>query len=143
MSSSVSCFSVKVRQRDSNALCTLNEGFSVVAPINVTWPDSTGPRKTSCWLLEKRWISSQKMIVFRPVNPSSALASENIFLHSATPELVLLISTKRLPTMFAITLAIVVLPVPAPPQSIMDGTRSASISPRSTPSGPTSSCPYT
>ena len=33
-------------------------GFSVVAPMRVTDPRSTAPRRLSCWALEKRWISS-------------------------------------------------------------------------------------
>src|SRR3954454_10790313 len=101
MSASLSFCNVNVLQRDNRALWTLNEGFSVVAPISVTVPFSTGPRKTSCWLLlnlecesavscqvlkaeTDLWISSQNMIVFLPVRPSSLLASAKIFLHSAT-----------------------------------------------------------
>ena len=53
-----------------------------------------------------------------------------------------LISTKRLPTIEAMHRAIVVFPVPAPPQSIIDGTRSCSIKLLSTPCVPTSSCPH-
>src|SRR5271170_5096312 len=157
MSLSLSLCNVNVLQRDNRALCTLNEGFSVVAPISVTVPFSTGPRKTSCWLLlnlEREsavscqvlkaeetdlWISSQNRIVFLPARPSSLLASAKIFLHSATPELVLFISMKRLPTILAITLAMVVFPVPALPQRIILGTLSCSIKPRRTPEGPTSS----
>ena len=45
---------MKVRQRESSAFWTLNEGFSVVAPISVMAPLSTGLRKTSCWVLLKR-----------------------------------------------------------------------------------------
>ena len=141
ISSLFSCCRVKVRHRESNASCTLKLGFSVVAPMRVICPLSTGPRNTSCCVFEKRWISSQKMIVFRPVRDSSDFASANSFLHSATPEEVLLISTKRLPDEDAITRAIVVLPVPALPHRIMDGTRSASMRPRRTPVGPTRSCP--
>lgn len=141
MSSLFSCCSVKVRHRESNASCTLKLGFSVVAPMRVICPLSTGPRKTSCCVFEKRWISSQKMIVLRPVRDSSDLASAKSFLHSATPEDVLLISTKRPPDVDAITRAMVVLPVPALPHRIMEGTRSASMRPRRTPVGPTRSCP--
>src|SRR5436305_2444782 len=148
MSLSLSFCNVNVLQRDNRALCTLNEGFSVVAPISVTVPFSTGPRKTSCWLLlnleresvvsltgvkkgrTDRWISSQNIIVFLPARPSSLLASAKIFLHSTTPELVLFISMKRLPTILAITLAMIVLPVPALPQRIIFGALSCSIKPR-------------
>jgi len=47
-----------------------------------------------------------------------------------TPELVLFISMKRLPTILAITLAMIVLPVPALPQRIIFGALSCSIKPR-------------
>lgn len=50
---------VKVRQRERSADASLKEGFSVVAPIRVMRPDSTGERKMSCWDFVKRWISSQ------------------------------------------------------------------------------------
>ena len=83
------------------------------------------------------------MIVLRPVSPRSFFASEKIFLHSATFDEVLLISTKRLPTTLATILAIVVFPVPEPPQRIMEGTLSCSMRPRSTPCGPISSWPQT
>ena len=142
-SASVSLFRVKVRHRESKALTTLKDGFSVVAPMRVIWPASTGPRKTSCWDLLNLCISSQKIMVLRPAKVSSVLASEKSFLTSPTPLLVLLISTKRLPAVLAMSRAIVVLPVPGSPHRIMDGTRSASTSPRSTPDGPTSSCPQT
>ena len=45
-------------QRDSRALFTLKDGFSVVAPINVISPDSTAPSNASCCALLKRCISS-------------------------------------------------------------------------------------
>ena len=44
---------------------TSNDGFSVVAPINVIVPSSTAPKRLSCWLLLKRWISSIKSIGLR------------------------------------------------------------------------------
>jgi hypothetical protein len=75
------------------------------------------------------------------VNIKLKNTSENNFLHSPTPKFVLLISMKRLLPLEAIIRAIVVLPVPGPPQSIIDGTRSCMISSRSTPCGPTSSWP--
>ena len=111
--------------------------------MSVTCPASTGARNTSCWLLLNLCISSQKMIVFRPVRRASFFASSNNLLHSPTPLDVLLISTKRQPAVCAISRAIVVFPVPGPPHRIIEGTRSATIRPRSTPFGPTSSCPAT
>ena len=44
-------------------------GFSVVAPISVISPSSTAGSSASCWALLKRWISSRKRIVRRPVEP--------------------------------------------------------------------------
>jgi hypothetical protein len=102
--------SVKVRHRDSSAEMTLKDGFSVVAAISVMVPDSTGPRKASCWFFEKRCSSSQKTIVFRPVSCRSLNASVNILRHSSSFVLVLLISTNLEPDVFAINRAIVVLP---------------------------------
>ncbi|KAL1856900.1 hypothetical protein VTK73DRAFT_8206 [Phialemonium thermophilum] len=142
-SSTDSGASVKVRHRLRSAACTLKLGFSVVAPINVMVPASTGRRNTSCCDLEKRWISSQNMMVFLPVKVNSLAASANSFLHSVTPVLVALISMKRLPTRLAMQRAIVVFPVPEPPHRIIDGTLSASIRLRRTPWGPTRSCPKT
>jgi hypothetical protein len=80
---------------------TLKLGFSVVAAISVMVPDSTGPRKASCCVFEKRCSSSQKTMVFRPVSCSSFDASANILRHSSSFVLVLLISTKRAPDVFA------------------------------------------
>ena len=115
----------------------------MVAPMSVMVPASTGFRKMSCCALVKRWISSQKMMVRRPVSCSSLKASLKYFLHSATPELVAFSSMKRLPVLCAMQRAMVVFPVPEPPQRIMEGTRSVSISERNTPLGPTRSWPKT
>lgn len=80
-------------------------------------------------------------IVLRPVNMSSLFACLNTSLHSPTPLAVAEISTNRALTVFAITRASVVFPHPALPQRIILGIRPSSINPRSTPFGPTSSCP--
>ena len=45
MSASVNLASVKVRHLDSSALASRKLGFSVVAAMSVTWPDSTGARR--------------------------------------------------------------------------------------------------
>ena len=50
-------------QRQSSAELTSKYGFSVVAPISVTRPDSTAGSSASCWALLKRWISSRNRIV--------------------------------------------------------------------------------
>lgn len=122
ISSSDSFASTNTLQRDNRAPVRLNEGLLVVAPIKVIMPASTGPSSTSCCDLLKRCISSQNMMVFRPVNPSSLWACAKSFLHSATPVLALLTSTKRVPAAEAIRRAIVVLPDPGEPQRIIDGT---------------------
>ena len=64
-SSSPSGCSTYTAARDSRALLTSKDGFSVVAPMNVNRPDSTYGRNASCWLLLKRWISSTNRIVRR------------------------------------------------------------------------------
>ena len=48
ISSLVNSFKTKTRQRDSKALLTSNDGFSVVAPINTIDPFSTKGKKASC-----------------------------------------------------------------------------------------------
>ena len=53
---------------------TSKYGFSVVAPISVMTPSSTPGSSASCWDLLKRWISSRKRIVRRPVAPSRSRA---------------------------------------------------------------------
>lgn len=143
MSADESFCKVNVRHRDNKAAWTLKEGFSVVAPTRVMVPASTGFKKTSCCDFENRCISSQNIIVLRPVRDNSLAASWNSFLHSAVPQLVALISMKRLPTIFAIHRAIVVLPVPEPPHNMMDGIEFDSIKARNTPVGPTRSWPAT
>src|SRR5690554_989110 len=47
-------FSTYTWQRDNKGEITSKEGFSVVAPINVTVPFSTAPNKESCCDLLKR-----------------------------------------------------------------------------------------
>ena len=61
-------FRIYTWHRDSKAGITSKLGFSVVAPIRVTQPFSTAPKRESCWDLLKRWISSIKSIGFLVVN---------------------------------------------------------------------------
>lgn len=57
---------IYVRQRERRALITVKLGFSVVAPMRVTIHFSTQGRRTSCWLLVQRWISSRNRMVCLP-----------------------------------------------------------------------------
>ena len=60
-------------ERDSSAAFTSNDGFSVVAPMSTMSPASTRGRKASCCALLKRWISSTKTIVRRPLDAAPHL----------------------------------------------------------------------
>ena len=66
ISSSSSALRTNTLQRDKRAPLISNDGFSVVAPINIILPFSTKGRKASCCDLLKRCISSTKRIVFSP-----------------------------------------------------------------------------
>ena len=44
-------FSTTTRQRERSAAFTSNDGFSVVAPMSTTSPDSTCASSASCWAL--------------------------------------------------------------------------------------------
>jgi SpoVK/Ycf46/Vps4 family AAA+-type ATPase len=61
-------FRTTIRERDSNAALTSNEGFSVVAPTSTMVPSSTTGRKESCCARLKRWISSTNRSVPLPVS---------------------------------------------------------------------------
>ena len=50
----------------------------MVAPISVTRPSSTAGSSASCWALLKRWISSRKKIVRRPVCAALAGALDHL-----------------------------------------------------------------
>ena len=105
-------------QRDNSALLTLNEGFSVVAPIKVISPDSTAPRSASCWALLNRWISSTNTTGGSPNKPSSFASTSR---NSLTPALIAESGRKGRPTASANSIAKVVLPMPASPCKIIDG----------------------
>ena len=81
MSSSESAWSSITVQRESSAEFTSKYGFSVVAPISVTRPSSTACSTESCCALLKRWISSMKRIVRRPLAPSRSRAPAMIAAH--------------------------------------------------------------
>ena len=65
---------------------TSNDGFSVVAPMNVTSPCSTYGRNASCCALLKRCTSSTNRIVCRPDCASVASARATASRMSLTPE---------------------------------------------------------
>ena len=82
-------------ERDSSAAFTSNDGFSVVAPMRTMSPASTRGRKASCCALLKRWISSMKRIVRRPVARRIRSASVITSRISLMPESTALNETKR------------------------------------------------
>ena len=85
-SSSESGWSVRTRVRERSAEMTSNDGFSVVAPMNVTVPFSTWGRMASCWALLKRCTSSTKRMVPRSSVARISRASSTACRRSATPE---------------------------------------------------------
>ncbi len=93
---------------------TSKNGFSVVAPISVTSPSSTAGRSASCCALLKRWISSRKKTVRRPVRRRSS-ARSSIERTSARPALTADCSSNAPSAAVATMRAIVVLPVPGGP----------------------------
>ncbi len=66
ISSSVCWLNINTLVLESNALITVKEGFSVVAPISMMTPFSTYGRSASCCALFHLCISSKKRIVFLP-----------------------------------------------------------------------------
>lgn len=121
----------------------VKEGFSEVAPIRTSLPDSTYGRKTSCWFLLNRWISSRKRIV-------GALVLKKTLSQSSSTERTSLRSLvqqesdlKGHVVRFEIIYATVVLPQPEGPQRMNEGGGSFSRSVRTTePSANSSSLPY-
>ncbi len=112
--------STNTRERESNAEFTSNDGFSVVAPINVTVPSSTYGSTASCCALLKRWISSMNSTVRRPA-ARSLRASATTRRKSATPALTAESAAKCAPVCCAMMRANVVLPVPGGPHRIIEG----------------------
>src|SRR5450830_1735064 len=120
-SSSDKAFSTNTWARLSNALFTSNDGFSVVAPINVSKPLSTNGKKASCCDLLKRWTSSTNIMVRRPhccrVYSACSTAARISFTPANTADNGINSASEA----FAINRASVVLPTPGGPQSIIDG----------------------
>ncbi len=103
--------------RESRALFTSNEGFSVVAPTKVNSPLSTCGKKASCWLLLKRCTSSTNTMVRccrRPVARGLGLLDRvaDVF-HPPSTALMLMNCASNAS---AIRRAMVVLPTPGGPQ---------------------------
>ena len=106
--------------RDSNALLTSNDGFSVVAPMKVSSPRSTKGRKASCCALLKRCTSSTNRIVWRPDCASVASARATASRMSLTPASTAEMAMKSALNASAISRASVVLPEPGGPQRIIE-----------------------
>ena len=118
-SSSSNAFSTNTRHRDKSAALISNDGFSVVAPINMILPFSTYGRNASCWALLKRWISSTKRTVR---SPTLRLNSAR-FMTSFISLIPLVTALKLINSDFvfpAIMLARVVFPTPGGPQKIIE-----------------------
>ena len=122
--------------RDSNGPFTLKNGFSVVAPIKVSSPASTEGSSASCCARLKRCTSSRNSTVPLPCSPSNLRAPSTVSRTSFTPAETADRPTKDRFVAPAISLAIVVLPVPGGPQRIAELNRSASISARRGRPGP-------
>src|SRR3984893_79477 len=121
--------------RDNSGEITSNEGFSVVAPINVMCPASTYGRNASCCALLKRCTSSTNTIVRRPdrdLRSATAITS----LISLIPANTALNDTNSERVSRAINLASVVFPHPGGPHSSIDPISSFSICVRSGLPGP-------
>src|SRR5437870_9516661 len=99
---------------------TSKDGFSVVAPMNVSKPRSTKGRKASCCALLKRCTSSTKRIVCRPDCASAASACATASRISLTPASTAEMERKSALNASAINRASVVLPVPGGPQRIIE-----------------------
>src|SRR6202790_5522719 len=127
--------------RDNSGEITSNEGFSVVAPINVMCPASTYGRNASCCALLNRCTSSTNTIVRCPdrdLRSATAITS----LISLIPASTALNDTNSERVSRAINLASVVFPQPGGPHSSIDPISSFSICVRSGLPGPSNfSCP--
>ena len=128
------------RVRDSRAGITSNDGFSVVAPMRTMVPRSTWGRNASCCALLKRWISSTKSSVGRPLRASSSAASATIWRSSFTPCSTAEKVTVGTPLASPSSWASVVFPVPGGPHRISDSRRPLARRSRSTRPGPSRCC---
>ena len=85
MSSSSSGWSVSSSDLERSGETTENDGFSVVAPMKETQRFSTAGSSASCCVFEKRWTSSMKSRVCRPLMPSCCRAASTAARTSLTP----------------------------------------------------------
>lgn len=126
ISSSLIDSRIYVLQRDNRALITVKLGFSVVAPMSVMMPFSTHGRRTSCWDLDQRWISSRKSIVCCP-DLKLFCAPEMIFTTSSFFDRTHDRWKNSASSEFAMTRASEVLPQPGGHQRRIDGSLPASM----------------
>ena len=122
--------------RLSRGALTSKNGFSVVAPINVSTPDSTAGSKASCWLLLKRCTSSRNRMVPRSASANRRRAPSMTSRTSFTPAVTADSDTNSRSVIDATTVARVVLPVPGGPHRTIEDRRSDSIRARSGAPGP-------
>ena len=87
----------------------------MVAPIRVSSPSSTAGSSASCWALLKRWISSRKRIVGRPLARRRSRARSITARISALPALTADSSSKAPSAPAAAIRASVVFPEPGRP----------------------------
>src|SRR5688572_21089493 len=106
--------------RESSALFTSNDGFSVVAPMKVMRPCSTKGRKASCCALLKRWTSSTKRMVWRPECWRSSCARSSAWRMSFTPEKTAESAMNCASNASAMSRASVVFPTPGGPHRIIE-----------------------
>ena len=106
--------------RDSSALFTSNDGFSVVAPMNVSKPCSTNGRNASCCALLKRCTSSTNRIVARPYCSRASSARATASRMSLTPASTAEIAMNSALNASAMRRASVVLPTPGGPHRIIE-----------------------
>ena len=109
----------------------------MVAPNSTMSPLSTNGRNASCCALLKRWTSSTKSTVRRPVLARSRLAPSITARASLTPESTAEKVTNSASQALASTRASVVLPLPGGPQKTREGSSPRATSCRSTPPCPT------
>ena len=135
-------WSSTTRDREMRAELTSKYGFSVVAPMRMTVRSSTAWSRASCCERLKRWISSTKRIVRRPVESSRLSAASISRRRSLTVPVMAETSTNSACVVLAMMRASVVLPVPAGPYRMTDESVSCSIALRSHEPSPTAcACP--
>ncbi len=128
--------STYTRARDSNALTTSKDGFSVVAPMNTSVPSSMYGRKVSCWVLLKRCTSSRNSTVRRPVAARSVCAFSTAARTSLMPAITADKAMNCASDPCATRRARVVFPDPGGPHSTIECRRPVSSATRSGLPGP-------